>query len=251
MNEFSGLQIAGKRKEMGLSQRKAASLIEKLYGVKISHSYLSLIERGRICSVGGDLKNALKDFFKLRLDEIPLPPPYGRDLPEMSGENNISVHRIPLYQNRKVDSYLDITGPVLADFAVAMPFDSPEIGVFREDILVCRKEKPTEGDLAVTRNAGGFAYIFYNGRETPDIEGTVVLILKKSVSAKHHEAAVNAAAYQLDEDLLVGELARRNGLRHVDLTRSLAVLKEFSRDREQERQENEKNNRYKPKKPQG
>lgn len=251
MNEFSGLQIAAKRKEMGLSQRKAASLIEKLYGVKISHSYLSLIERGRICSVGGDLKNALKDFFKLGLDDIPLPPHLGRDFPEISRENNIRVHRVPLYQNKKIERYLDITGPVLADFAVAITFDLPEIGVFHEDILVCRKEKPSEGDLVVTRKTGGFAYTFYNRRETADIEGVVVLILKRSVSAKHHEDAVNAAAAQLDEDLLVGELARRNGLRHIDLTRSLAVLKEFSRDREQERQENGKDNRYTPKKPQG
>jgi transcriptional regulator with XRE-family HTH domain len=84
--ESFGAQIAGKRKMMGLSQREAASLIEKMYNVKISHSYLSLIERGRIKSISSNLKTAINNFFRLA----------------ESGEQ-IPFRRIPHYEDDKVD----------------------------------------------------------------------------------------------------------------------------------------------------
>ncbi len=225
MSFLSGAEISRKRKWMRLSQRKAADLIEKMYGVKISHSYLSLIEKGRVDSIGSDLRDALLDFFKVS------PCENGSTKQNGSGvDPSGTVHRIPLFGKEGVQGYLDIAGPVLADFALAAASDDPEKGIFRGDILVCRKTKPSEGDLAVVRKAGGFAYIFYSGQDPAGIWGTAVLILKKSLTAEHHAAAIDAAAAGLSEDRLVGELARRTGLKQVDIFRSLAVLKKFSRD---------------------
>lgn len=213
MDKMSGAQIAQKRKMMRLSQRKAASMIEKMYGVKLSHSYLSLIETGQVESIGGDLKNALEDFFKINL------------------ESDIAVRRIPLYRGAGIKDYLDIAGPVLADFAVYAISDIPGLGIFCEDIIVCRKGSPSEGDLAVIKKPAGFTFVFYKeGQSMPDTAGTVVLIIKKSVKNRHYEAAMSAAAARLDENHLIRELSERTGLEEIDLVRSLAVLKGFRRD---------------------
>lgn len=220
-------QISRKRKTMRLTLRRAASLIQKIYGVKLSHSYLSLIERGRVEAIGTDLQYALLDFFQIT--------------PEESGEavqshshtpvTAMTVRRVPLYGMAGIDTCLDIGGPELADFAVAATSDQPEMGIFCGDILVCRKTEPLGGELAVSKKAGGFWYSFYNGEKPPGTIGTVVLILKKSVKELYHEAVMNAAADQLSEERLIGELARRTGLKKIDILRSLAVLKEFSIDK--------------------
>lgn len=213
MDKMSGVQISQKRNMMRLSQRKAASLIEKMYGVKLSHSYLSLIERGQVESIGGDLKNALEDFFKINL------------------ESDLSLHRIPLYKGTGIENYLDFAGPALADFAVAADSDMPELGIFCGDIIVCRKGSSSKGDLAAIKKASGFTYIFNKeGQTLPDTAGTVVFIIKKSVKTEHYEAALRAAAAKLDEEHLIRELAERTGLKEIDLVRSLAVLKGFRRD---------------------
>ncbi|MFZ5631970.1 MAG: hypothetical protein ACOY40_03920 [Bacillota bacterium] len=232
MNKLSGLEISRKRKKMRLSQRKAASMIEKMYGVKLSHSYLSLIERGRVDSIGGDLKDALEDFFKITPEEImPAPEPGMERSPAgAAGEFDIPLHRIPLYENSRVINYLDITGPVLADFAVAVTADMPEWGIFCGDILVCRKSDLLEGDFVVTQKGEIFAYTCGKDQDLPEAGGKVILIIKKSVTAKHFEAAINAAASKLSVELLVRELARRTGLREIDLVRSLAVLRSFVKD---------------------
>lgn len=213
MYKIPGAQIAQKRKMMRLSQRKAASLIEKMYGVKLSHSYLSLIEGGQVESVGGDLRNALEDFFKINL------------------ESDVSVHRIPLYKGAKIEDYLDFAGPILAEYAVEADSDMPELGLFRGDIIVCRKGIPSEGDLAVTKKSGGFTYLFKKeGQNLPDTAGTVVFIIKNSVKTTHFEVALRAAAAKLDEVQLIRELAERTGLKEIDLVRSIAVLKGFRKD---------------------
>jgi len=222
-----GSQIAGKRKIMLLSQRKAASLIEKMYGVKLSHSYLSLIERDKIQSFSIDLKNALEDFFSLS------PAGYGYTLKPGNEaassevrEGAVPVHRLPLYEKRKATGYIDIAGPLLADFAVAVTSDKPEMGIFCGDVLICRKAKASEGDLLVKEDTAGFT-CSYNLRDLPDAVGTVVMIIKKSVGASHSQAAHTAAAAVMEEELLVKELARRTGISKMDLIRSLKILKTF------------------------
>ncbi|MCL6478411.1 MAG: hypothetical protein K6T65_08335 [Peptococcaceae bacterium] len=227
-----GLEIAQKRKKMRLSQRKAASMIEKMYGVKLSHSYFSLIERGRVDSIGGDLKDALKDFFKISPEKTAPVPEAGEEKPPAgdAGEFDIPLHRIPLYKNSRVIKYLDIAGPILADFALVVTSDMPEWGVFCGDLLICRKAELVEGDLAVTQKGEIFAYKCDKNQDLPAAEGKVILITKRSVTLNHFEAAINAAASKLSVELLVRELARRTGLREIDLVRSLAVLKSFVKD---------------------
>ncbi|MCL6612441.1 MAG: hypothetical protein K6T66_12945 [Peptococcaceae bacterium] len=238
MNGFPVIQIYRKRKEMRLSQRKAASLIAKMYGVKLSHSYLSLIERGRVDSIGDDLKNALADFFKIGPEENE-----AASLKETSTRaHGTAVHRIPLYGKARVEGYLDMAGPQLADFAVRASSDRPEMGIFCGDILACRKAKPLAGDLAVAGKKGVITYFFYDGQDLTDILGTVVLILKKSLNAEYHKASLNAAASALSEDQLARELASKTGLKLIDILRSLALLKEFSINNGQGKADNEKNN---------
>lgn len=214
MNKTMGQQISVKRKKMGLSQRKTASMIEKMYGVKLSHSYLSLIEGDRVDSIGEDLKDALEHFFKISPEETSTP----------------QFHRMPLYENARVIDYLDMAGPILADFAVSVCLDRPEWGIFAGDILVCRKEEPVEGDLLITPKEEIFAYIQEQQQDFPAAKGKVILILKNSVTARHFEAAINSAASALSVEQLIRELARKTGLREIDLVRSLAVLNSFAKD---------------------
>ncbi|KJR99726.1 MAG: hypothetical protein VR68_08300 [Peptococcaceae bacterium BRH_c4a] len=229
MNEMhaNGSQIAAKRKIMLLSQRKAASLIEKMYGVKLSHSYLSLIERDKIQSFSTDLKNALEDFFGLSPAGHGHTPKGDEAISPLGvKEVVIPVHRLPLYEKRKATGYLDIAGPLLADFAVTVTSDKPEMGIFCGDVLICRKAKAGAGDLLAKEDAAGFT-CSYNLRDLPDAVGTVVMIIKKSVGASHSQAAHTAAAAVMDEELLVKELSRRTGISKMDLLRSLKILKNF------------------------
>ncbi|MFZ5648967.1 MAG: hypothetical protein ACOY30_15255 [Bacillota bacterium] len=230
MQDLSGQQIAFRRKMMHLSQRKAASMIERKYGVKLSHSYLSLIESGSVKSIGDDLRTALADFFGLGSCEYEHTSDSGHEtkMPAAAQENFFTVHRIPLYEGRSLKSYLDLTGPELADFAVKATEDMPEIGVFSGDILVCRKEKAVNGNLIAIKDTRGFNFSFARGCDHQEDMGTVVLILKKSVRAEHHETIIAAAASIMEEKLLVKELARRAGIRQVDLVRSLKVLKLYN-----------------------
>lgn len=233
-----GAEIHRRRKMMQLSQRKAASQIEKIYGVKLSHSYLSLIERGKVESIGSGLGHALLDFFKIS------PGDRSSDRQGNTGEQlpGTPLHRVPLYGKAGVEGYLDLAGPALADFALEAASDMPELGIFRGDMVVCRKDRPSPGELAVAKKTGGFAYFFYNGEDPSGIMGTAVLVLKKSLSADHHAASLEAAAARLGEGQLARELARRTGLKQIDILRSLAVLKKFPGDRIQETAENEKDN---------
>jgi transcriptional regulator with XRE-family HTH domain len=212
---------------MRLTLRKAASLIQKTYGVKLSHSYLSLIERGRIKSIGADLRSALLDFFQITPEESGV----AEQSHSLAPAPGMTVRRIPLYGKDGIETYLDIAGPELADFAVAADSDRPEMGIFSGDILVCRKAEPSGGELAVTKKGGDFCYSFYHGEKPPGPIGTVALILKKSVKEQYHEAVLNAAADQLSEERIIAELARRTGLKRIDILRSLAVLKKFSADK--------------------
>lgn len=212
MNKGLGRQIAAKRKKMGLSQRKTASMIEKMYGVKLSHSYLSLIEREQVDSIGKDLKNALEHFFQVSA-KVPSTP---------------QLHRIPLYKNDVID-YLDLPGPILADFAVSVSLNMPEWGIFKGDILVCRKEEPAEGDLLITPKEEIFAYTHGKQKDFPEAGGKIILIIKNSVTVKHFEASVNSAASALSVEQLIRVLAHKTGLREIDLVRSLAVLNNYAR----------------------
>lgn len=210
MSQNIGIHIARKRKALRLSQRKAASLIEKNYGVKISHSYLSLIERGMVESVGSNLKNALEDFFRL------------------TESGDIPVHRIPLYEDSNVN-HLDIAGRIPADFAVTAKHDMAEAGIFTGDILVCRKCTSREGDLVVINNTAGIEFCFLTSCDMAGIMGSVVLVLKKSVKAKHCQATQKTAASTASVETLIKELADRSGLKEIDLKRTLEVLKGFAK----------------------
>jgi transcriptional regulator with XRE-family HTH domain len=57
--------IKQSRENMQLSQEEAAKAIEKNYGVRISTSYLSMIETGTRKNMTVNLINALLSFFKL------------------------------------------------------------------------------------------------------------------------------------------------------------------------------------------
>ncbi|MFZ5652044.1 MAG: hypothetical protein ACOY4I_14505 [Bacillota bacterium] len=217
--DFTGRQIASRRKIMLLSQRKAASLIEKKYGVKLSHSYLSLIESGSAKTIGRELKNALADFFGLTSSDHDKEKEYGQE------KKVFTFQRIPLYEGRTSKSFLDLPGPELADFAVKAAEDFPEIGIFSGDIIVCRKEKAAEGDLIAIKGGRGFDFVFARGREPQEAIEKVILILKKSVNVKYYETLLAAAASNMEEGLLARQLAERAGIRKVDLLRSLEVLK--------------------------
>ncbi len=211
MKVFADGEITRKRKAMGLSQRKTALMLQKLYGVKISHSYLSIIERGRVDSISAELQRALEDFFKIS-----------------RGENS-TVHRIPLYKGKKVSGHLDLPGPVLADFAVEADYDLPAMGIFRGDVIVCRKGRPSFEHPEIIPQKQGFTYN-YSGEKHPDSIGTAVLIIKKSVEKKYHDLTVKAAATILAGEDLIKLLAERAGVREIDLFRSLAVLRGFSKE---------------------
>ena len=223
MNPPAESQFLIRRKAMGLSQRGAAAIVEKIYGVKLSHSYLSLIERGQVGSIGAYLKKALLDFYKINTSPDTTAVCPGGPHPARE------IYRIPLFEETGVVSYLDLTGPELADFALLVGRDLPEMGFFSGDLLICRKTKPLAGELAVVKKSGRYTYIYAKSDHSPDTLGTVVTIMKKTPSFKHHQAVLDAAAAQLSEEALISELSTRNGLKKKDLIRSLEVLRNFSK----------------------
>lgn len=151
----------------------------------------------------------------------------GTKAPQPVRESPFTVHRIPLFEGGAIKSYLDLPGPEVAHFAVKSEEYIPDIGVFPGDILVCRKEKTNHGDLVAIKGNKGFSFIFARCLDYYEAEGKVVLILKRSVRAKHYETLLATAVSIIDEKLLVKELARRAGVRPVDLQRSIEVLKAY------------------------
>jgi transcriptional regulator with XRE-family HTH domain len=58
------------REKMDISQENASKLIEKQYGVRLSPSYLSMIESGQRTNLTVDLIKALIEFYNLPLSTI-------------------------------------------------------------------------------------------------------------------------------------------------------------------------------------
>lgn len=63
-----GEQIRLAREKLQLSQEDASTAIEKKYGVRLSASYLSMIESGVRTNITVNLLNALLDFFNLPVE---------------------------------------------------------------------------------------------------------------------------------------------------------------------------------------
>ncbi len=63
-----GQILRAARENNNLSQEDTAKAIEKKYGIRMSPSYLSMIENGTRANLTVKALNALLDFFKLPLD---------------------------------------------------------------------------------------------------------------------------------------------------------------------------------------
>ncbi len=74
-----GEKVRFSREKLKLTQDEAAEKIRKLYIVRISGAYLSMIERSERTNLTSKLKNALIDFFKID-DEIKEQPKKPKDL---------------------------------------------------------------------------------------------------------------------------------------------------------------------------
>lgn len=125
--------IKSAREKMGLSQEAAAREIRKLYGVRLSSAYLSIIERGERVNLTTKLDQALRDFFKLITE--PAVQAYYR-LPVLGTIQSGGS----LLAQKSYEGYLAVPDYLRSDFVFKVVGDDMMgAGILNGDYVVCRE----------------------------------------------------------------------------------------------------------------
>jgi len=142
-NWFLGQQIREARNQMELTQEQAADAIQKKYNVRLSPSYLSMIESGDRKNLTHKLLQALYDFFSLDKQDIvkTTSPSVTIDLADALENSNIEL--LSAGQKISPDQRLNIAR-ILNNQDVSRPISKPNhipiLGTIRAGIPLLAEE---------------------------------------------------------------------------------------------------------------
>ena len=136
MTEHFGKIVRLARESRGLTQEEAANSIKKIYNVRMSPAYLSMIERGERTNLTRNVQEALIDYFEIKLKPIPREAKRLQHIPLLG----IVPAGRPNEVREEVLSCILVPEELDCDFALKVKGDSMTgAGLFEGDIVLCKK----------------------------------------------------------------------------------------------------------------